>query len=121
MSTGDNLLERVQAGLGAQALETGMAHGILVLQITAENVVPVAGRLKQEFGFDLFLDVTATDWPQRQPRAHCFGCPRAPAGWPSRWRWRLRSPCMPSRSCSGVTAGLARPITRSRSAASCNR
>ena len=39
-----------------------------MLQITAESLVPVAGRLKQEFGFDLFLDVTATDWPQRRPR-----------------------------------------------------
>ena len=45
-----------------------MAHGILVLQIAAESLVPVAGRLKQEFGFDLFLDVTATDGPQRRPR-----------------------------------------------------
>ena len=68
MITGENLLDRVQASLGAQALETGMAHGILVLQIAPESLVPMVGRLKQEFGFDLFLDVTATDWPQRRPR-----------------------------------------------------
>ncbi len=68
MSTGEQLLERVQASLGAQALETGMAHGILVLQIATESLLPVVARLKQEFGFDLFLDVTATDWPQRRPR-----------------------------------------------------
>jgi NADH-quinone oxidoreductase subunit C len=68
VSTGEQLLERVQASLGAQALETGMAHGILVLQIAPESLVPMVGRLKQEFGFDLFLDVTATDWPQRRPR-----------------------------------------------------
>ncbi len=41
VSTGENLLERVQASLGAQALETGMAHGILVLQIAAASLVPV--------------------------------------------------------------------------------
>ncbi|MCX7052626.1 MAG: NADH-quinone oxidoreductase subunit C [Proteobacteria bacterium] len=68
MNTGDNLLDRVLASLGAQALETGMAHGILVLQIAPDSLVPVVGRLKREFGFDLFLDVTATDWPQRRPR-----------------------------------------------------
>ena len=68
MNTGDNLLDRVLASLGAQALETGMAHGILVLQIAPDSLVPVVGQLKREFGFDLFLDVTATDWPQRRPR-----------------------------------------------------
>ena len=68
MNTGDDLLDRVLASLGAQALETGMAHGILVLQIAPESLVPIVGRLIQEFGFDLFLDVTATDWPQRRPR-----------------------------------------------------
>jgi len=68
VSTGEQLLERVQASLAAQALETGMAHGILVLQIEPARLVPMVSRLKQEFGFDLFLDVTATDWPQRRPR-----------------------------------------------------
>jgi NADH-quinone oxidoreductase subunit C len=68
VSTGENLLERVQASLGEQALETGMAHGILVLQIDPASLVPVAKRLRHELGFDLFLDVTATDWPQRRPR-----------------------------------------------------
>jgi NADH-quinone oxidoreductase subunit C len=68
VSAGENLLERVQASLGAQARETGMAHGILVLQIAPEGLVPMVDRLRREFGFDLFLDVTATDWPQRRPR-----------------------------------------------------
>jgi NADH-quinone oxidoreductase subunit C len=68
VNTGENLLDRVQASLGALALETGMAHGILVLQIEPQSLVPLVGRLQQEFGFDLFLDVTAVDWPQRRPR-----------------------------------------------------
>jgi NADH:ubiquinone oxidoreductase subunit C len=59
VSTGENLLERVQASLGEQALETGMAHGILVLQIDPASLVPVVKRLRHELGFDLFLDVTA--------------------------------------------------------------
>ena len=41
--TGENLLDRVQASLGAQALETGMAHGILVLQVEPESLVAVVG------------------------------------------------------------------------------
>jgi NADH-quinone oxidoreductase subunit C len=65
---GGTLLDRVQASLGAQALETDMVHGILVLQIAPENLVPLVSHLKQQHGFDLFLDVTAVDWPQRRPR-----------------------------------------------------
>jgi NADH-quinone oxidoreductase subunit C len=31
-------------------------------------VLPVASQLRDEFGFDLFLDVTAVDWPGQSPR-----------------------------------------------------
>jgi NADH-quinone oxidoreductase subunit C len=65
---GGNLLDRVQASLGGQALATDMVHGILVLQIAPETLVPLVSHLKQQHGFDLFLDVTAVDWPQRRPR-----------------------------------------------------
>jgi NADH-quinone oxidoreductase subunit C len=62
-----DLLDRVQRSLapgdgGAQTL-----HGVLVLQ-SSPTVLPLARRLKQEFGFDMLLDVTAIDWigqPQR--------------------------------------------------------
>jgi NADH-quinone oxidoreductase subunit C len=65
---GGTLLDRVQASLGAQALATDMVHGILVLQIAPDSLVPLVSHLKQQHGFDLFLDVTAVDWPQRRPR-----------------------------------------------------
>jgi NADH-quinone oxidoreductase subunit C len=65
---GGTLLDRVQASLGGQALETDMVHGILVLQIAPDSLVPLVSHLKQQHGFDLFLDVTAVDWPQRRPR-----------------------------------------------------
>ena len=68
MSAGEDILGQVQAGIGAAALGSGMAHGILVLEIAPGDVVPVVRRLKQDFGFDMFLDVTAVDWPQRRPR-----------------------------------------------------
>jgi NADH-quinone oxidoreductase subunit C len=65
---GGTLLDRVQASLGGQALATDMVHGILVLQIAPDSLVPLVSHLKQQHGFDLFLDVTAVDWPQRRPR-----------------------------------------------------
>jgi NADH-quinone oxidoreductase subunit C len=55
------------------AQEFGMAspvtaHGVLVLHADAADLEAAARRLKQAFGFDLLLDVTAVDWPDRQPR-----------------------------------------------------
>jgi NADH-quinone oxidoreductase subunit C len=41
----------------------GVQHGVLVLQLDPAALLPVAERLKSEFAFDLFLDVTAIDWP----------------------------------------------------------
>ena len=41
----------------------GVQHGVLVLQLEPSALLPVVARLKSEFAFDLFLDVTAVDWP----------------------------------------------------------
>jgi NADH-quinone oxidoreductase subunit C len=41
----------------------GVQHGILVLELEPAVLLPIAERLRSEFGFDLFLDVTAVDWP----------------------------------------------------------
>jgi NADH-quinone oxidoreductase subunit C len=46
----------------------GDSFGMLVLELRTENIVPVVHRLRTEFGFELFLDVTAVDYPQRSPR-----------------------------------------------------
>jgi len=48
---------------GAQA-----AHGVLVLSIAPADLLTTARRLIGELGFDLLLDVTAVDWPNRTPR-----------------------------------------------------
>jgi NADH-quinone oxidoreductase subunit C len=42
----------------------GVHHGILVFELAPDQLVPVMTRLKDEFGFDLLLDVTAVDRPQ---------------------------------------------------------
>lgn len=45
-----------------------VSHGVLVLEIAPGSVLATARLLKDAFGFDMLLDVTAVDWPQRQPR-----------------------------------------------------
>lgn len=44
------------------------SFGMLVLELPAENVLALVRRLKEDFGFDLLLDVTAVDYPERQLR-----------------------------------------------------
>ena len=58
-----DVLARVQGELASVAPDAAMSHGILVLPIAPGSLLGVAKRLKSEFGFDLFLDVTAVDWP----------------------------------------------------------
>lgn len=41
----------------------GVVHGVLVLELEPAALVPTVERLRNDFGFDLFLDVTAVDWP----------------------------------------------------------
>jgi NADH-quinone oxidoreductase subunit D len=45
-----------------------MEHGVLVLDSPPALVADLVLRLKERFGFDLLLDITAVDWPQRTPR-----------------------------------------------------
>ena len=40
-----------------------VSHGTIVLQLTPGELPLAARSLKEELGFDLFLDVTAIDWP----------------------------------------------------------
>lgn len=44
------------------------SFGMLVLELPAENLIPLVTRLKNELGFTSFLDVTAVDYPSREPR-----------------------------------------------------
>ena len=40
-----------------------LSHGSFVFVLSARELVPTVRRLRDEFGFDLLLDVTAVDWP----------------------------------------------------------
>ncbi len=44
------------------------SHGLLALSLLREDLLHMAARLKDVYGFDMLLDVTAVDWPARQPR-----------------------------------------------------
>lgn len=45
-----------------------LSHGMLVFVLAPAELTPVVQRLKSEFGFDIFLDVTAVDWLGQAPR-----------------------------------------------------
>jgi NADH-quinone oxidoreductase subunit C len=62
------ILDRVTAQLAPGAVIVSAAPRLLVLAIEASDVLGIVSRLKAEFGFDMFLDVTAVDWPEQQPR-----------------------------------------------------
>jgi NADH-quinone oxidoreductase subunit C len=63
------VLSRVEQALAphpipdAPVRSLGVQHQVLVLALEPEALLPVVTRLRDEFGFDLFLDVTAVDWP----------------------------------------------------------
>ncbi len=65
---GAEILDRVKARLATKEEEPGLRHGILVLDLAPGAVGAAAKALRDEFGFDIFLDVTAVDWPARDPR-----------------------------------------------------
>ena len=61
-------LDLLRQRLGAAAGEVSLSHGVFVLAPDPAALVGVVRELKTEFGFDLFLDVTAVDWPERDLR-----------------------------------------------------
>ena len=45
-----------------------MARDAFVLRLEPPELLPTVKRLRDEFGFDMFLDVTAVDWMGQVPR-----------------------------------------------------
>jgi NADH-quinone oxidoreductase subunit C len=62
------VFEQVREHLGPVAQEAAVAHGVLALSIEPARLLDVVRALKDTFGFDMFTDVTAVDWPEREPR-----------------------------------------------------
>ncbi len=42
---------------------TELVRDVVVCTLTPEQLLPVVNALKNDYGLDLFLDVTAVDWP----------------------------------------------------------
>ena len=63
----DAVFDRVRSGLGDLARDAAVSHGVLVINVAPAGVLPLVRGLKAS-GFDMFLDVTAVDWPAQAPR-----------------------------------------------------
>ena len=62
------IFDSVKSRLEALATSTAESHGLLVVEIPAAALAETVQTLKSGLGFDMLLDVTAIDWPQRAPR-----------------------------------------------------
>jgi len=62
------VLELVRERLAPVVSAAAYSHGILVLEIAPSELSGAVRVLKSEFQLDLFLDVTAVDWADREPR-----------------------------------------------------
>lgn len=61
----DHLIKTKLQGLYCKRWDS---FGMPVLEMRGEALVPLVERLKVEGGFDLLLDITAVDYPDRDPR-----------------------------------------------------
>jgi NADH-quinone oxidoreductase subunit C len=63
----DAVFDRVRSALGDLAQDAAVSHGVLVINVAPAGMLPLVRGLKAS-GFDMFLDVTAVDWPGQAPR-----------------------------------------------------
>ena len=76
-----NVAEAVQRAIVPAAGPATLSHCALVFRLSPGELAPTVRRLKDEFGYDLFLDVTAVDWPADALRfevVHHFASTRQP-------------------------------------------
>jgi NADH-quinone oxidoreductase subunit C len=58
----------IQTQLGSVVTTSSVSHGTLVVEIAPAALSGLVQTLKSACKFDMLLDVTAIDWPGRQPR-----------------------------------------------------
>jgi NADH-quinone oxidoreductase subunit C len=97
------LHESIVDRLGGLVERSSDSHGTLVLELRPDRLVEVVSRLKAEFGFDQFLDVTAVDYPKRDPR---FDIVYQFRGSAHRQRVRLKLPAPESAPSVPTLTGL---------------
>ena len=64
----DTLAQQLVPAAGPATL----SHGILVFVLAPDELTPAVRRLRDEFAFDIFLDVTAVDWLGHSPGSPRF-------------------------------------------------
>jgi NADH-quinone oxidoreductase subunit C len=65
---GAEILDQLQQEFEPAHTGVTLTHGVLSATVAPAALTGVVRRLKSDFGFDLFLDVTAVDWPGQTPR-----------------------------------------------------
>ena len=68
MKSSAEVFDRIASRLSDREGEVAVSHGILVANLAPGGVLAAARLLRDELGFDVFLDVTAVDWPGQDPR-----------------------------------------------------
>jgi NADH-quinone oxidoreductase subunit C len=63
-----SIFESMTPQIEPLATSTFLSHGTLVVEILPAALTELVTALKGSWRFDMLLDVTAIDWPQRQPR-----------------------------------------------------
>ncbi|MCC7327706.1 MAG: NADH-quinone oxidoreductase subunit C [Burkholderiales bacterium] len=61
-------LETLAEALAVDGRPARIEHGLLIVEVAPDAVAMTAARLAAELAFDLLLDVTAIDWPERPLR-----------------------------------------------------
>ncbi len=62
------IFETLAAQVVPAAGPARVSHGVLVFLLQPAELLATARRLRDEFDFDIFLDVTAVDWLGQTPR-----------------------------------------------------
>jgi NADH-quinone oxidoreductase subunit C len=62
------LFDSIRSALEGRVTAASVAHGLLVIEAAPAALLDLVRTLKSEWRFDMLLDVTAIDWPERAPR-----------------------------------------------------
>ena len=57
------VFDLLRQDLSSLAERMTLSHNVIVINIEPHELVPTVTRLKTQFAFDMFMDVTAVDWP----------------------------------------------------------
>jgi NADH-quinone oxidoreductase subunit C len=62
------MLDELRQRLAPTVVATSFAHETLVVELPPAALAATVALMRSEYGLDLFLDVTAVDWPGQTPR-----------------------------------------------------